>query len=1139
MILPAQALPIGRVDSDMEVEGDPHWDKVALLLHGEGVDGGQVFTDSSLLSATTIEADEATTPNGTYPRTTTSEFKYGASAIEFGSEGSVWSRLQYDAETVNSYGASDDWTFEAWINPRFVNGNRLLMSAHFGNQADRVYISNGDLAYSKLGGSGLTFSTGGALLANTWHHVAYVYTGQVMTAYLNGVSLGGQAWATVPNFGSRLQFGCYRQSGTYQMPYDGFMDDIRVTKGVARYASDFTPPATQHPEAQGAYNIALANVLFEDDFERADSVGVGADWEVYGGAGVNSVGVTSGQLVSLATGAITTLHTLGVSEHIRIDMILGVASTVAWSARCTVVANYVDSSNQIQVSVMQGAGATSDAFYRVYQVLGGVSTTLANIELTGLGANKAGDKVSIKILGSDDYEFYFNDQLITSLNIPDSVNGGRHGFIKTDQVTTIESFKVTQLEYNVALASNGGVATASSYREVYFPTNTNNGLRSWAEGSGWLNTLGVSPNTLTNTFAQTMLINQIDIIAMTNTGNTEAELTPTLIGTYFAARDFVVERLVNGVWLGIPECTTASNNLVWLSFSFDDVPAEAVRLVYANDGSRTIEFEVYGVPTPYSVAPTNVLFYDDFERADENPLTGFDLVTDYKLVDGSVSYTNGGQFLVDLGVLNNVSVELIVSHHTTSNYAIEGHIFVGKDSETDWVSVQMMTSGSPTQPLRFRTHVRRDNISVSGSTLYYATPPADGDVIRVDRTDAGLITVYVNEVFLFEELIPANVLPLEGTNFGYGLGNFSSDSTIDSFKVTALPYNVALASNGGSASATSERGGSVANKANNGDRLGHSLWWMEVYGATAPHYLTITFAQVVELEEVNCLFLQDDYSSATDVSLNTTGINYVLSAFEVEYLGTDGVWAVLPDGAYTGNDRAWCQILVNYIQASAIRLKTSASNQRVVELEAYGVPAPDQPIDYLMHFNFDDDASATVFEAEHDPSITTLRNTLAVTSSDVVFGEARNVISITGNAYQSLPSFSNTLITGDTYSHEIVYKLTGESTGMNFRLMDSPFLYMDGGQNSLQIGRYDSVTPIFNIAGLTFNHGDWVKILYMLKDGVETVYVDDVEVSSRVVGALIPFGGRAVYALRPFSTNAQAATKYLASIRVANSDLSI
>ena len=89
----------------------------------------------------------------------------------------------------------------------------------------------------------------GAFSENTWHHVACSRSSGVLTYYLNGVDVGGGAFAhDVPDTVSTLNFGfAYPAATVLPVDYDLYMHDAIVTAGAPKYTTSFTPAVDVPP----------------------------------------------------------------------------------------------------------------------------------------------------------------------------------------------------------------------------------------------------------------------------------------------------------------------------------------------------------------------------------------------------------------------------------------------------------------------------------------------------------------------------------------------------------------------------------------------------------------------------------------------------------------------------------------------------------------------------------------------------------------------------------------------------------------------------------------------------------------------------------------------------------------------------
>jgi hypothetical protein len=132
-----------------------------------------------------------------------------------------------DAELVSSYtttGSENGYRFSIGGN-NTTTGNAI----RFGNNLNGSYSS---VEYT------------GTVSQNTWHHVAVSRSGTTTKIFFNGseVASGTLTNSNVTNHTYPLRIGALLYASNYLNYLNGFIDDLRITKGVARYTANFTPP---------------------------------------------------------------------------------------------------------------------------------------------------------------------------------------------------------------------------------------------------------------------------------------------------------------------------------------------------------------------------------------------------------------------------------------------------------------------------------------------------------------------------------------------------------------------------------------------------------------------------------------------------------------------------------------------------------------------------------------------------------------------------------------------------------------------------------------------------------------------------------------------------------------------------------
>ncbi len=170
---------------------------------------------------------------------------------------------------------------------------------------------------------------------------------------------------------------------------------------------------------------------------------------------------------------------------------------------------------------------------------------------------------------------------------------------------------------NVAAASNGGVATASSTINTdYAAANAIDGDRTgatWGVDGGWNDgTASIFDDWFQVDFSGSNSINEIDVFSIQD--NFNAPATPTLSMTcgLYGLRDFEVQYWTGSAWSTVTGGNVSGNTKVWRQFTFTPVTTTKVRvLVHASqDGlySRIAEVEAWltAVPgTPTSPSPAD------------------------------------------------------------------------------------------------------------------------------------------------------------------------------------------------------------------------------------------------------------------------------------------------------------------------------------------------------------------------------------------------------------------------------------------------------------------------------------------------------------------------------------------------------
>jgi hypothetical protein len=176
----------------------------------------------------------------------TSVVKYGTGSLKF--NGTTDYLISTSAITNLFAFGSGDFTIEFWIYPNAVSGLQIIYDQRPTGVSTAVvpviYLNGASLRYFV---NGADVITGSNLSASTWYHIAICRSGTSTKLFINGTQSGSTYTdsSVYLNYTSRPAIGFDANSvGNY---YNGYIDDLRITKGYARYTTTFTPPTAAFP----------------------------------------------------------------------------------------------------------------------------------------------------------------------------------------------------------------------------------------------------------------------------------------------------------------------------------------------------------------------------------------------------------------------------------------------------------------------------------------------------------------------------------------------------------------------------------------------------------------------------------------------------------------------------------------------------------------------------------------------------------------------------------------------------------------------------------------------------------------------------------------------------------------------------
>ncbi len=235
--------------------GDLYFPKVTVLLPFDGTNGATSTTDSSNSNHTVTFGGDA--------EISTAQSKFGGSSLSLDGNGDYVELPQSTNQLV-----SEDFTIEFWfrINSGAGSETCALFGSYYTTPTGKGMILQSTPTYNHVhfvwhyGASNWaslneTTGTRTALSNNTWYHVAVTRSGSTWRLFLDGTQEDSVTQSSyITDSGSTSRVGSYGPSYTALHRLNGYIDDFRITKGLARYTSNFTPPTSAHLTSAGDVN---------------------------------------------------------------------------------------------------------------------------------------------------------------------------------------------------------------------------------------------------------------------------------------------------------------------------------------------------------------------------------------------------------------------------------------------------------------------------------------------------------------------------------------------------------------------------------------------------------------------------------------------------------------------------------------------------------------------------------------------------------------------------------------------------------------------------------------------------------------------------------------------------------------------
>ena len=218
---------------------DADFDNVSLLLHGDGTNGSTTIVDNSPTPKTVTTVGDA--------QISTAQSKFGGASVLFDGTGDY---LSIANNAYFSFG-SGDFTIEFWAYTTSATFPQTFVAKWGSTGFEEWYFGVGTSYGFYIHDGSITLALPlNSISTNQWVHLAVTRSGSDFRLFVDGTQSGSTytSAASITTRTSEVRVG--DDDFGANPPFTGYIDELRITKGVARYTGNFTPPTAAFADAQ-------------------------------------------------------------------------------------------------------------------------------------------------------------------------------------------------------------------------------------------------------------------------------------------------------------------------------------------------------------------------------------------------------------------------------------------------------------------------------------------------------------------------------------------------------------------------------------------------------------------------------------------------------------------------------------------------------------------------------------------------------------------------------------------------------------------------------------------------------------------------------------------------------------------------
>jgi hypothetical protein len=244
----------------------------------------------------------------------TTQYKWSPSSMKFNGTTDYLSMVSNPALNLGT----GSFTVEAWINLSAMSSDYFVISAAGTGGAFFGFQGSTNIGYGR-NAVAWDYTVASGMSVGVWYHIAWCRSSTSMRIFVNGTQVG-TTQTTSQAYDLTTTSTNVANQGLYYL--NGYIQDLRITKGIARYTANFSVPTAAFPTGPLALSgVTISAPLGLSTVEYLVVGGGGGGGTINAGGGGGGYAQTSSLSIATGTSYTVTVGVGGAANTIGSDSV--------------------------------------------------------------------------------------------------------------------------------------------------------------------------------------------------------------------------------------------------------------------------------------------------------------------------------------------------------------------------------------------------------------------------------------------------------------------------------------------------------------------------------------------------------------------------------------------------------------------------------------------------------------------------------------------------------------------------------------------------------------------------------------------------------------------------------------------------